>query len=39
MGLYFNPGNENFAEISKMEWYVDKTKMLTITNSMIGTAE
>jgi len=25
MGIYLNPGNENFKEMSSMELYVDKT--------------
>ncbi len=39
MGIYLNPGNENFKEISGMSWYVDKTRMLSVTNSMIDSAE
>ena len=38
MGIYLNPGNENFKEIAGMEYYVDKSMLLDITNSMIGRA-
>ena len=28
MGIYLNPGNENFKEITKADIYVDKTMMI-----------
>ena len=36
MGTYLNPGNSGFAEILKSD-YVDKTGMISIINSTIGT--
>ena len=36
MGTYLNPGNSGFAEILKSD-YVDKTGLITIINSTIGT--
>lgn len=35
MGIYLNPGNNHFAERLKSE-YIDKTGMLAIINSSIG---
>lgn len=36
MGTYLNPGNCGFAEIRKSD-YVDKTGLINIINSTIGT--
>ena len=36
MGTYLNPGNSGFAEMLKSD-YVDKTGMISIINSTIGT--
>ncbi len=36
MGTYLNPGNSGFAEIIKSD-YVDKTKLISLINSTIGT--
>lgn len=36
MGTYLNPGNSGFAEILKSD-YVDKTGLIRIINSTIGT--
>lgn len=36
MGVYLNPGQEAFAISAGSEIYVDKTRMLTFTNSRIG---
>lgn len=36
MGIYVNPGNSGFAEIVKSE-YVDKTGLISLINSTIGT--
>lgn len=35
MGIYLNPGNENFAESASNEYYVDKTMMLSVLNGFI----
>lgn len=35
MGIYLNPGNDNFTEMSSNKYYVDKTKMLSVLNSFI----
>ena len=35
MGIYLNPGNENFKEMSGMELYVDKTMMIAHINRFI----
>lgn len=32
MGIYLNPGNENFQETINGEIYVDKTMMIDILN-------
>ena len=35
MGIYFNPGNENFKEIITRLIYVDKTMMINIINNIM----
>ena len=35
MGIYLNPGNQNFAEITRADIYVDKTMMIDVTNHFI----
>ena len=35
MGIYLNPGNENFKEILRADIYVDKTMMISVTNKFI----
>lgn len=35
MGIYLNPGNENFKETTKADIYVDKTGLLGIMNQFI----
>lgn len=35
MGIYLNPGNENFTEITRAEIYVDKTMMIEVMNRFI----
>ena len=35
MGIYLNPGNENFRRILSADIYVDKTMMISVTNSFI----
>lgn len=37
MGIYLNPGNKKFEKAVKSEIYVDKTMLLSITNSKINT--
>ncbi len=37
MGSYFNPGNEKFFEACNSEIYVDKTRLLHYTNSVLRT--
>lgn len=36
MGIYLNPGNEQFAASVNSELYVDKTELIQYTNSRIG---
>lgn len=36
MGIYLNPGNEQFAVSVNSEQYVDKTELIKYTNSRIG---
>lgn len=35
MGIYLNPGNEGFQSALRSKIYVDKTKMLEYTNSVL----
>ena len=35
MGIYLNPGNENFRSMLKAPIYVDKTMMLKVLNEFI----
>ena len=35
MGIYLNPGNENFREITRSELYVDKTMIIRETNRLM----
>ncbi len=37
MGIYLNPGNENFRRATIGEIYVDKTMMIDVTNRFIDT--
>lgn len=39
MGVYLNPGNEVFRRVTSTEIYVDKSKMLELTNRMLDTAD
>lgn len=36
MGIYLNPGNEQFMVSVNSELYVDKTELIKYTNSRIG---
>ncbi len=35
MGIYLNPGNENFRSILSADIYVDKSMMISVTNAFI----
>ena len=35
MGIYLNPGNENFKDMLRADIYVDKTMMIDVINSFI----
>ena len=35
MGMYFNPGNENFKEVLRNGTYVDKTMMIASVNHIM----
>ena len=35
MGIYLNPGNENFKRATKADIYIDKTMMIAATNQFI----
>ena len=37
MGIYLNPGNENFKDMLKRDIYVDKTMMISVINHFIDT--
>ena len=39
MGIYLNPGAEQFEEIVRSEIYVDKTGLLRYTNSIVNTMQ
>ena len=39
MGLYVNPGNENFTSAIRSEIYVDKTMLLSELNKRLGTED
>ena len=39
MGIYLNPGNELFEMAVNSEIYVDKSKLITITNTLLRTNE
>jgi hypothetical protein len=39
MGIYLNPGKDNFERAIRSEIYVDKTGMLEYTNSVLGTEQ
>ena len=39
MGIYFNPGTENFKESIRSEIYVDKTGLIQCTNAQLGTQQ
>ena len=35
MGIYLNPNNDNFTEITSREIYVDKTMMISVLNRIM----
>ena len=37
MGIYLNPGNENFTSMTSREIYVDKTEMISVINHFMDT--
>ena len=39
MGIYLNPGNENFKRIASSKLYVDKTQLIAIMNTLVQTAD
>ena len=39
MGIYVNPGNENFKETLSGKIYVDKTMMISVLNELMLTGE
>lgn len=39
MGIYLNPGNENFQSAVNSQIYIDKTRLLEYTNSVISTEQ
>lgn len=39
MGIFLNPGNDNFAEALNSEIYVDKSELISITNKRIKTKQ
>lgn len=39
MGVYLNPGNDRFKRACNSEIYIDKTKLITLTNNVIDTEQ
>ncbi len=39
MGIYVNPGFENFATDKTNEYYVDKSGLIRLTNALLGTGD
>ena len=39
MGIYLNPDNKGFWESIRSKIYVDKTRLLSVTNELINTKE
>ena len=39
MGIYVNPGNENFKTALRSKIYVDKTMLIDFTNSVLGSLQ
>ena len=39
MGIYVNPGNDNFNMVVHSKIYVDKTGLIEYTNDVIGTEQ
>lgn len=39
MGIYFNPRNDAFLESVNSEIYIDKSRLISYTNSVLGTEQ
>lgn len=39
MGIYFNPGNDEFGKVLNSKIYIDKTGLLEYTNSVLDTEQ
>ena len=39
MGVYLNPGNENFKQAINSKIYIDKTRLISCTNEVINTLQ
>ena len=39
MGVYLNPGNENFKQAINSKIYIDKTGLIAYTNEVINTLQ
>ncbi len=39
MGIYINPGNQNFQRAVNSEIYVDKTELIAYTNKCLNTQQ
>lgn len=37
MGIYYNPGNESFAQAKRSQIYIDKSRLLNILNKRLST--
>lgn len=37
--MFLNPGNAGFAAVVRSQIYIDKTKMIEYTNSVLGTEQ
>ena len=39
MGIYLNPGNEDFRRVVNSDIYIDKSLLITYTNSVFNTEQ
>ena len=39
MGIYLNPGNEGFKRALRSQIYVDKSELIQVTNTVLGTEQ